>query len=154
MTPEALTFTDFDDPPQAALRTVDDGLDRHNHAAAPVAAVRPLASFASGPDAQVVGGAVGRTWGRCCELLQLWVDPSCRARGVAARLLHQFERRAAARGCNVFYLTTLSFQAPEFYRKRGYRCVAQISGYPEQITKYLMVKEASLAEASLAFDVD
>jgi hypothetical protein len=40
----------------------------------------------------------------------------------------------------VFYLTTLSFQAPEFYRKHHYVVLAQISGYPNGIAKYLMHK--------------
>jgi aminoglycoside 6'-N-acetyltransferase len=137
---DALEFSDHDDPPSDAVSAVDAGLDLHNQAAAPLGDVRPLAALARAPGGRVVGGAVGRTWGQCCELLQLWVDPAYRARGVASRLLHQFETRAALRGCSVYYLTTLSFQAPAFYRKRGYTAHAEISGYPEDIVKYLMVK--------------
>jgi ribosomal protein S18 acetylase RimI-like enzyme len=59
---------------------------------------------------------------------------------VGSRLLHEFEERARGRGCDVFYLTTLSFQAPDFYRKHGYEVLAQISGYPNGIIKYLMQK--------------
>lgn len=147
MSTEALSFADFDDPPQAGVLAVDLGLERHNNAAAPLSDVRPLASLASDPAGQVVGGAVGRTWGRCCELLQLWVDPAYRTRGVASRLLRQFEQRAARRGCDVYYLTTLSFQAPDFYLKRGYSSIAEIGGYPEGITKYLMYKEVPVAAA-------
>ncbi len=143
MSVEPLTFSDFDDPPQASVLAVDEGLDSHNLAAAPLSDVRPLASFASDPAGKVVGGAVGRTWGRCCELLQLWVDPAYRSQGVASRLLRQFEQRAAGRGCDVFYLTTLSFQAPAFYRKRGYASIAEIAGYPDGITKHLMYKETT-----------
>jgi hypothetical protein len=40
----------------------------------------------------------------------------------------------------VFYLTTLSYQGPEFYRKHGYGDLAQISGYPNGIVKHLMHK--------------
>ena len=141
MSPAVLIFTDFDDPPEASLLAVDTGLELHNHSVAPLSDVKRLASFASDTAGQVVGGAVGRTWGRCCELLQLWVDPAYRANGVATRLLEQFERRAADRGCNIFYLTTLSFQAPAFYRKCGYASIAEISGYPNEIAKYLMYKD-------------
>ena len=141
MNAEALWFADFDDPPEAAVRSVEDGLEQHNRAAAPLSDVRPLASFASNPAGDVVGGAVGRTWGRCCELLQLWVEPTHRGRGVASRLLRQFEQRAAARGCDIFYLTTLSFQAPAFYRRRGYASIAEIAGHPDGIIKHLMHKE-------------
>jgi ribosomal protein S18 acetylase RimI-like enzyme len=140
----------FDEPPAAALHVVDAGLDAHNQAAAPLADVRPLATIASLPSGEVIGGAVGRTWGGCCELLQLWVHPEHRGLGTASRLLEEFERRGGARGCHTFYLTTLSFQAPEFYRKRGYSVVAHISGYPEGIARYLMQRQrpADAADAT------
>jgi len=138
MTPPPLAFTTTDTPPEDRLLAVDAGLERHNHAAAPLADVRPLAAFATDDSGTVVGGAVGRTWGNCCELLQLWVAPEHRSRGVGSRLLLDFEARARARGCSVFYLTTLSFQAPEFYRRHGYDVLARIAGYPEGIVKFLM----------------
>ena len=106
----------------------------------PLGDVSPVAAFAAEPSGKVIGGAVGRTWGRCCELLQLWVTPEHRASGVGSRLLRDFEDRARGRGCNVFYLTTLSFQAPDFYRKHGYEELARIDGYPNGIVKYLMGK--------------
>lgn len=59
---------------------------------------------------------------------------------MGSRLLQEFEAHAARRGCNVYYLTTLSFQAPDFYRKHGYASLAEISGYPNGITKHLMQK--------------
>jgi GNAT superfamily N-acetyltransferase len=135
-----LVFSTTDAPPKDGLRVVDAGLDAHNYAAAPLADVAPMAAFAADPSGKVIGGAVGRTWGRCCELLQLWVTPEFRASGVGSRLLHEFEARARGRGCNVFYLTTLSFQAPDFYRKRGYEELARIDGYPNGVVKYLMSK--------------
>ena len=140
MSAAALVFRTTDTPPEDRLATVDAGLEQHNYAAAPLSDVKRLASFAADPSGKVVGGAVGRTWGRCCELLQLWVAPEHRADGVGSRLLREFEAHARIRGCNVFYLTTLSFQAPEFYRKHQYVVLAQITGYPNGIVKYLMHK--------------
>lgn len=140
MSPPVLLFSASDAPPEDALRVVDAGLDEHNYAVAPLADVSPMAVFAADPSGKVIGGAVGRTWGRCCELLQLWVSPEHRALGVGSRLLREFEAHARGRGCNVFYLTTLSFQAPDFYRKRGYEELARIDGYPNDIVKYLMHK--------------
>jgi ribosomal protein S18 acetylase RimI-like enzyme len=140
MTGDALFFSTFDTPPDAGVLAVDNGLEEYNLSAAPLSEVKQLASFATDSSGHVVGGAVGRTWGRCCELLQLWVEPNFRSTGVGSRLLRQFEEHASRRGCNVFYLTTLSFQAPNFYRKHGYASLAEISGYPNGITKYLMHK--------------
>ncbi len=136
-----ISISTHDDCPPAETAIVDAGLDAYNDAAAPVRDVRPLSSFARLPTGEVIGGAVGRTWGRCCELQQLWVAEGHRAQGIASRLLRQFEKRAQTRGCDTFYLTTLSFQAPGFYRKHGYASATEISGYPQGITKHLMVKE-------------
>jgi len=138
MNSAVIRYETFDEPPESALQAVDTGLEAHNHAVAPLGDVRPLAATATLPTGEVIGGAVGRTWGGCCELLQLWVHPGHRGVGTASRLLTEFERRGESRGCHTFYLTTLSFQAPEFYRKRGYEVLARITGYPDGIAKYLM----------------
>lgn len=137
-----LTIELSDDPDEASLAAVDAGLDAHNHAAAAsLREVRPLGAFArDAAGGEVMGGAVGRTWGSCCELQQLWVDASQRSVGVGSRLVRAFEARAKARGCRIFYLTTLSFQAPDFYRRLGYGVMAEIAGYPDGIVKYLMHK--------------
>ena len=143
MTPDRdIALTLHDDVPEDAGAIVDAGLGAANEAAAPLHEVRPLACIARDAAGRVIGGAVGRTWGRCCELQQLWVDAEQRKRGIASQLLRRFEARAAGRGCSVFYLTTLSFQAPGFYRKHGYATLGEIRGYPEEIAKYLMLKES------------
>ena len=144
MSIEPVSYADFDVPPPDLMQAVDEGLERHNRQVAPLGDVRPLGSFASDDSSRVIGGAVGRTWGRCCELQQLWVESGHRRSGIATRLLRQFEARAGERGCNVFYLTTLSFQAPGFYRKHGYATLGEIRGYPDEIAKYLMHKEVPL----------
>jgi GNAT superfamily N-acetyltransferase len=140
MSADVLVFRTTDNPTEGDLQLVDAGLDQHNFSAAPLADVARLAAFATEPSGRVVAGAVGRTWGKCCELLQLWVAPEFRAHRVGSRLLRDFEERARTRGCTVFYLTTLSFQAPDFYRKHVYEALARITGYPNGIAKYLMHK--------------
>ena len=135
------TYSAYDDlPPDAAL--VDAGLDRFNADAAPLQHVRPLACLAHLTSGQAIGGAVGRTWGACCELQQLWVHPVHRRRGVGARLVETFERRARERGCRTFFLETFSFQSPQLYRRLGYQVRLELRGFPDGIVKYLMVREA------------
>jgi ribosomal protein S18 acetylase RimI-like enzyme len=142
-TSAALLFTVHDDLPLEAADMVDAGLDAANEAAAPLQDVRPLCSFAWLPSGAMVGGAVGRTWGTCCELQQLWVEPGCRRAGIGRRLVEQFEGRAMDRGCRTFYLETFSFQAPSLYRSLGYEVKLELRGFTAGIVKYVMVREAS-----------
>lgn len=136
-----LSFEVHDTLPSDAGDIVDVGLGAANDAAAPLHEVRALSSFARDAAGAVVGGAIGRTWGECCELQQLWVHDAWRRCGVGSRLVRQFEQRAAQRGCRIFYLETFSFQAPALYRSLGYRVVHEHRGFPHGIVKYLMQRE-------------
>ena len=141
-----LSFSLHDDTPREEGRLVDAGLGASNEAAAPLHEVRPLSCFARLPSGRVAGGVVGRSWGTCCELQQLWVDPECRRRGMGARLVREFERHARARGCHTFYLETFSFQAPSLYRSLGYEVKLELHGFSAGIVKYTMVHEASVSK--------
>jgi len=121
-------------------RVIDQGLDDSNAAAAPIHDVRALACFARLEGGTVVGGAIGRTWGKCCELQRLWVHPTHRRAGLGTRLVRQFEEAAVARGCSVFYLDTFSFQARPFYERLGYEAKLEIRGFAPGIAKYIMVR--------------
>ena len=127
-------------PPEAAL--VDAGLGDFNESAAPLHDVVALCCIAR-IDGRAIGGAVGRTWGRCCELQQLWVDPAHRRKGIATALVERFEARARERGCTTVYLDTFSFQAPSLYARLGYAVASEIRGFPDGIVKYLMRRELS-----------
>jgi len=125
-------------PPEAAA--VDDGIGRYNDGAAPLHEVQPLACVARLPDGRVAGGAVGRRWGTCCELQQLWVDEGARRCGIGTRLMQAFDAHAAARGCTAVYLETFDFQAPGFYQRLGYRTEHVHGGYPHGIVRHHMVR--------------
>ena len=138
MTNPLITAHD-DVPPEGKL--VDDGLGDFNDLAAPLHEVRRLSCFAREADGTVVGGAVGRRWGACAELQQLWVDEAHRRRGIGAALVRAFERQAATHGCRHFYLETFSFQAPKFYEALGYRRAFALDVYPHGIVRYTMRRE-------------
>ncbi len=78
----------------------------------------------------VVAGISGWTWGDCCELQHLWVDPGLRGRGLARQLLAAAEAEAAARGCTQTVHFTYDFQARAFYERSGYSLVGRVSDFP------------------------
>ena len=138
-----LTLTLHDEPDAAAARLVDQGLDDYNNASAPLHEVRPIACFLRDASGTVLAGAVGRTWGVCAELQQLWVKSELRRQGLGARLVRAFEQGVAQRGCTVVYLETFSFQAPSLYASLGYEMRHTIRGYAPGIEKHWMVHQLS-----------
>jgi ribosomal protein S18 acetylase RimI-like enzyme len=135
----AFTIVGYDSPPSEAVAVVDHGLGEANASAAPLHEVAPLACIASDGDGRVIGGAVGRRWGECAELQQLWVREASRRRGVGSALVREFLALARARGCKAVFLETFSFQAPRLYRTLGFRVVHENDLYPHGIVKYHLV---------------
>lgn len=82
-------------------------------------------------DAGVVrAGIYGWTWGGCCELENLWVEPRLRGQGLGTRLLATAEAAARTRGCGQVVLFTYELQAPGFYERRGYELVGRVDNDP------------------------
>lgn len=142
----AVSISVHDETPLRESAVVDDGIGQSNDAAAPLHEVVPLACFARADDQQVIGGAIGRRWGACCELQQLWVAPAQRHQGIATQLMAAFEAHAQSHGCTQFYLETFNFQAPALYRSLGYAVAHELKVFPHGIVKYLMVKHSPAAE--------
>lgn len=136
---EDVRISVHDELPGEDAAVVDKALGLANEAAAPLHEVRPLACFAHSSDGSLLGGAIGRTWGICCELQQLWVVQEHRRQGLGAALIRRFEAAAQARGCKTAYLETFSFQAPALYRSLGYEVRLALHGFSEGIVKYTMV---------------
>ncbi len=130
-----------DGHPAAETAVVDNGLGAFNDEAAPLHEVKPMACFAHAQDGTVVGGAVGRWWGGCAELQQLWVDAALRKQGLGARLVGAFEEHARSKRCTYVYVETFSFQAPGFYERLGYVTEYVRRGYPHGIAKHHLGKQ-------------
>jgi GNAT superfamily N-acetyltransferase len=78
----------------------------------------------------VEAGICGYTWGGCCFVSHLWVSESARGQGLGSDLLNAVERHARNKRCHLVLLSSHSFQAPEFYARRGYTQVARIMDHP------------------------
>jgi ribosomal protein S18 acetylase RimI-like enzyme len=70
----------------------------------------------------------------------LWVQADFRRRGIGSKLLVEAEKEAARRGCHHVHLDTMSWQAPEFYKKQGYEVIGILPDIPSGNQKYLLMK--------------
>ena len=79
---------------------------------------------------RVVAGISGWTWGDCCEMQNLWVDPSLGGQWLGTRLIAAAEAEAAARGCTQTVHLTYDFQARRLYERAGYELVGRVEHFP------------------------
>ena len=118
-----------DDPDPADLDVLETQIRRQASAAMGLGGEADLAIFVRDAGT-VVAGISGWTWGDCCELQSLWVQPRLRGRGLATRLLAAAEAEAASRGCSETVHFTYAFQARELYEKNGYELVGCVKDFP------------------------
>jgi ribosomal protein S18 acetylase RimI-like enzyme len=124
-----LSFESTDDPDRDVVKFLDDRLYEFNASRTGVDDGRLLAVFVR-ERGRVVAGLYGWTWGGCCHVKLLWVEESHRGKRLGTRLMAMAEREARKRGASQMLLETHSFQAPEFYRRLGFRIVGEFAGYP------------------------
>lgn len=131
-----------DAPTPDDLAVVSAALDRFNVQTSGVDDRRPLAVLVRDPETdRVIGGLTGRT-----SLGLLFVDlfflPSeLRGGGLGARILRRAEDEARARGCRSAVLYTISFQAPDFYRKQGWQLLGEVPCDPPGTSRVFLTKD-------------
>ena len=89
----------------------------------------------------IIGGIIGGTYWGWLYVDILWVHESHRRSGIGSKLLAEAEKEAKSRGCHHVHLDTMSWQAPEFYKKHGYTVVGILPDIPKGNQKYLLMKE-------------
>ena len=69
----------------------------------------------------ILGGLIASTRNKWLRISIMAVAPSHRGQGLGSLLVRKAEALARGRGCCYSYVDTMSYQAPAFYRKLGYR---------------------------------
>jgi len=87
-----------------------------------------------------VGGLIGEFAFGWLSIQVLWLAEDLRNSGTGSRILQLAESAAMERGCHGATVETMSFQAPAFYEKRGYKRVGVVDGYPGGVQKIFMTK--------------
>lgn len=69
-----------------------------------------------------------------------YVDPDCRRSGWGFKALDLIEAEARDKGLKGIYTATVSFQAPDFYKKIGYREIGRLEEYADNHDKVFLAK--------------
>jgi len=129
-----------DEPRLADVAALDDRLYRYNAAVTGCDDGRWLAIFVRDEHGELMAGLHGWTWDRTAFVRTLWVREELRGQGLGTRLLEAAEREAGRRGCWEVQLDTHDYQAPRFYRRRGYEQIAELPGWPGASTRIFFRK--------------
>ncbi len=89
---------------------------------------------------KTVAGLIGHTHGNWLFIKYLWVSEELRRCNIGSNILNQAEKIAKERGCKYSFLDTFSFQAPEFYKKHGYKEVFVLENFPVTGSRYYFTK--------------
>ena len=88
----------------------------------------------------IIAGILGGTYWGWMHIDILWVDEKHRKQGLGSRLLNAAENEAVKRGCHSVHVDTMSWQAPDFYKKHGYEIISELNDIPKGNKKYHLIK--------------
>lgn len=89
----------------------------------------------------IIAGILGGTYWGWMHIDILWVDENHRKQGLGTQLLKAAESEAINRDCHSVHVDTMSWQAPDFYKKHGYEIISELNDIPSENKKYHLIKK-------------
>jgi GNAT superfamily N-acetyltransferase len=89
---------------------------------------------------EIIGGLLGRSSLGMFFLDLFYLPEALRGGGLGSRLITQAEDEARRRGCTAAFVMTVTFQAPGFYERHGYRRFGEIPCPPDGATRIFLTK--------------
>ncbi len=126
---------------QPAQEIIHEGLYRFNVQYVGDARARRVCFGLYDRNREVVGGVTGELYWSWLYVDRLWLREDVRGRGYGQQLLARIEEEARQYGARAVYLDTFSFQAPEFYKRRGYRVFGVLKDFPPGFQRIFLTKE-------------
>lgn len=128
------------DPTKNEIDFIRESLMRFNEERVGKDGHSPLCLVEHDTDGSIIGGLIGGTYWGWMYVDILWIHENHRRKGIGSTLLAEAEKEAVRRGCHHVHLDTMSWQAPDFYKKHGYEVIGILPDIPEGNQKYLLQK--------------
>jgi GNAT superfamily N-acetyltransferase len=139
--PQEYDLLYVDKPEETAWGIIGRGIHNFNEQIAGDNHFQRLCYAVVTAEGEIVGGifcAIHWDW---LYIDLLWLPEALRGQGYGHRLLEAAEDEARRRGARNAYLDTFSFQAPDFYRRHGYRVFGELQDFPPGHTRYYLTKQ-------------
>lgn len=130
------------DAPEAGdVAVISQGLGAYNVEQSGIRDYKPLAVLVKDATTKTVGGISGRSSLGLLFLDLVYLPEALRGGGLGSRLLAMAEEEGRKRSCKRAVLYTISFQAPDFYKRHGWRVFGEIPCDPPGTSRIFMTKE-------------
>ena len=130
------------EPKKEDLDLIDQGMDEDNIlVTGQGTGNKEIVLFIRDSENEIIGGvegvynASGWLW-----VSGLWVAKEYRSKGYGTMLMQGLEAEAKRNGCSQSHLCTFEYQAPEFYKKRGYVVFATLERFHQHYSKIFLRK--------------
>ena len=138
---EEISLEVCEDSDAAQLLLIEEGLNEFNDLMTGINDRKPLSVLVrSTRTGNVLGGMQGRSSLGLLFIDLFYLPPELRKMGIGSDILHRFEDEGRKRGCSAAFLYTISFQAPDFYKKYGWEEFGRIDCQPEGTSRVFMKK--------------
>jgi GNAT superfamily N-acetyltransferase len=113
-------------PERETVGILEQGLAAHARAFAGPMNDVPFAILLRTAAGEIVGGLFGVSYWKAVAIDLFWIAEAYRGQGYGDTILRRAEEEGRKRGALKVFLDTLSFQAPEFYERRGYHILCEL----------------------------
>ena len=127
-------------PSDSLTRFLTDNMSNLNYARTGISEGQRVGYFLRDARGEWLGALRGYVWGGWLHVDFVWVTEVLRGQGLGSRLMDAAEAFAAQHGAFAVTLETHSFQAPDFYTKRGYTVFGRLDDYPPGHAKLFLRK--------------
>lgn len=131
-----------DSPADEDIALISDSLRSFNVGSTGIDDRSPLAVLVTDTSTgRVLGGLSGRTSLGLFFLDVFYLPPELRGAGIGSEILREAEAEARRRGCRAGVLYTISFQAPDFYRRHGWTVFGEVACDPDGTSRIFLSKQ-------------
>ena len=123
-----------------AEAVVTEGLANYNRETFGRADTSTLDVLVRDASGEIVGGLLGRSSLGLFFLDLFYLPKQLRHGGLGSRMIRLAEDEAKKRGCTAAFVYTVTFQAPDFYERHGYRRFGEIVCPPDGATRIFLTK--------------
>lgn len=123
------------------FETLVSGVRDYNRASLGSEKPEPLSVILRDEQDAIIAGVTGQTIYKHFLVTAVWADSSLRNQGLGRKVMELAETEAQKRGCIAAQVDTLSIQAPDFYKKLGFKVMGKIPGLTLDHDRYFFIKE-------------